>query len=122
MLTPDDEAVYLKAATDLARLRPPDLSDFSARTVEIAMLKVFERNGPREDWLNEFRGRIKQASENTVRMESVDRADFPHPHEKSPAASHQRLVDIAAPAVQLLVMGPFDPPFRFVSDNGPERN
>ncbi|MER7106246.1 hypothetical protein [Streptomyces sp. NPDC000229] len=122
MITPDDEAVYLKAATDLARMTPPDLSDFSARTVEIAMLKVFGRNGPLEDWLNEFRGRIKQASENTVRMEPADRADFPHPHEKSPAASHQRLVDTATPAVHLLVMGPFDPPFRFVPGTGPEES
>ncbi|MCX4907298.1 hypothetical protein [Streptomyces sp. NBC_00878] len=122
MITSDDEAVYLKAARDLARMTPPDLSGFSAREIEIAMLRVFERNGPQEGWLNEFRGRIKQASENAVRMEPAERADFPHPHEKSPAASHQRLVDSVAPATQLLVMGPFDPPFRFVPDSGPEEN
>ncbi|MGW6976469.1 hypothetical protein [Streptomyces sp. NPDC054952] len=115
MTTPDDQAVYLKAATDLARMTPPDLSDFAPSQVEIAMLKAFESHGPREDWLDEFRGRIKQASENTVSLDSADPADFPHPRDKSRAASYQQLIDASTGTVQLLVMGPFNPPFRFVA-------
>ncbi|MEU7005899.1 hypothetical protein [Streptomyces sp. NPDC046332] len=112
--TPDDEAVYRKAAADLARMTLPDLAEFPPLQTEIALVKAFGRTGPREEWLSEFRGRIKQASENTVRMEPAEPEEFPPPRVKSPAASHQRLVDTLTQADRLLVMGPFDPPFRFV--------
>lgn len=53
-------------------------------------------------------------------MDPVDPAAFPGPPDKSPVASHQQLVDSRTSAVQLLVMGPFDPPFRFVTGSPEE--
>ncbi|MFF9771900.1 hypothetical protein ACIGXF_38305 [Streptomyces sp. NPDC053086] len=114
MTSSSDEAVYRKAAADLARMTLPDLSVFPTPQTEVAMAKAFRMNGPREDWLDEFRSRIRHDSGERVVMEDADRATFPPPLDKSPAASYQRLVDTRTSAVQLLVMGPFSPPFRFV--------
>lgn len=69
-----------------------------------------------EDWLDgTSSGRIKQASESTVSLDPADSADFPHPRDKSRAASYQQLIDASTGSVQLLVMGPFNSPFRFVA-------
>ncbi|MQY12340.1 hypothetical protein SRB5_24730 [Streptomyces sp. RB5] len=118
MPTPDDEAVYLRAAADLARMTTPDLSSFSANTIDVAMLRVFTPTGPDPDWLHEFRGRLKQASSNEVHLTPAAPDEFPAPHDKSPAASYHRLVDTSTDTTLFLVMGPFNPPFRLAPEGG----
>ncbi|MCX5012501.1 MULTISPECIES: hypothetical protein [unclassified Streptomyces] len=109
----EDEAVYRKAAADLARMLQPDLSDLPPAQTTVAMLKAFGRNGPRQDWLEEFRRLVHDESAGRVTLVGVDRETVPPPVVKSPAASYQRLVDSQDETEQLLVMGPFEPPFQF---------
>lgn len=116
-MTTADEAVYEKAAADLARMTLPDLSSFPAEQTEIAMVRAFRMNGPDAHWLEEFRHRIDQESAGAIHLDSVDRPP-PPPLDKSPAATCKRLVDTVSGAERLLVIGPFNPPFRFVPDRG----
>ncbi|GAA3180699.1 hypothetical protein GCM10010451_32340 [Streptomyces virens] len=115
MSTAEDEAVYHMAAADLARMRQPDLSELPSAQTTLAMLKAFGPTGPKEEWLTEFRRRIHDESAGRVTLEGVDPQAVPPPRVKSPAASYQRLVDSRAGTVQLLVMGPFEPPFQFTA-------
>ncbi|MFB7182453.1 hypothetical protein ACFCYI_32670 [Streptomyces sp. NPDC056257] len=110
----EDEAVYRKAAADLARMHLPDLSELPPDQTAIAMLRAFGWNGPQEDWLEEFRRRVHDESAGRVTLVTVDRETVPPPLVKSPAASYQRLVDRQDGTEHLLVMGPFEPPFEFV--------
>ncbi|MFJ3724181.1 hypothetical protein ACIPYQ_16620 [Streptomyces sp. NPDC090045] len=115
MTRTEDEAVYRKAAADLARMRLPDLSELPPDQTAVAMLRAFGMNGPEEDWLEEFRRRVHEESDGRVTLVTVDREAVPPPVVKSPAASYQRLADSRDGTEQLLLMGPFEPPFAFVA-------
>ncbi|GHI88183.1 hypothetical protein [Streptomyces xanthophaeus] len=116
----EDDAVYRKAAADLARMLQPDLSHLPREQTTVAMLKAFGRNGPDQGWLEEFRRRVQDESAGRVTLVGVARETVPPPHVKSTAASYQKLVDSRDGTEQLLVMGPFEPPFRFIAA-GPDR-
>ena len=108
-----DDRVYDRAAADLAAMNEPDLSDFEPSEVDVAMLRAFEKSGPRQEWLDELRSRITRDSGSQTRLEDADPDEFPF-RVKEFAASYHRLVNTSG-ATQLLVMGPFQPPFQFMA-------
>lgn len=108
-----DDRVYGRAAADLAAMNEPDLSDFEPSEVDEAMLRAFETSGPRTEWLDNLRSRITRDSGSQTRLEDADPDEFPF-RVKEFAASYHRLVNTSG-ATQLLVMGPFQPPFQFMT-------
>ncbi|MEU0476814.1 hypothetical protein ACFW5S_32765 [Streptomyces olivaceus] len=112
-----DERIYDKAAAALAALREPDLAEFSDAEVDAAMDRAFTPVGPRQEWLDGFRRRVLDAGDGLTRLEDADPDDFPY-LEKSMAVAYQRLRGPSGRS-RLLVMGPFQPPFRFPAPDGP---
>lgn len=107
------DEIYGKAAADLAMMIQPDLTGFSEADIETAMAAAFTFSGPRPEWLADFRDSIERDSASATHLEDADPADFPF-LVKSPGASYQRLV--GPTGTQLVVMGPFEPPFQLVQE------
>jgi hypothetical protein len=106
-----DERIYAQAAAALAHMAEPDLSDFSKPDVDIAMARAFNQFGPHAEWLAAFRSLVQTMSGGVTRLEDADPSEFPY-RIKDPATAYQRLV--GETGTQLLVMGPFQPPFQFM--------
>ncbi|MEA2479615.1 MAG: hypothetical protein QOJ07_1537 [Thermoleophilaceae bacterium] len=107
----EDEEVHEAAAASLARLTEPDLSAFPSDTVTFAMARAFGPTGPDPAWLERLAGRVAELSDGAVRMSEAPREDFPYVV-KDPSAAYARLDGPGGE--QLLVIGPFTPPFQFV--------
>jgi hypothetical protein len=110
-----DNPVFEHAARFLAALKQPDFADFSAAAVDAAMGTVFTTSGPNPDWLAQLKSRIQELSFGRTQLEDASPEEFPH-RVKSLAASYYRLRGLFQ--TQLVIMGPFQPPFQFV--NGTE--
>lgn len=108
-----DNRIYDQAAADLAAMNEPDLSDFAPGQVDEAMVRAFDSSGPLPEWLDDLRSRIAEDSVFQTRLEDADPDEFPF-KVKEFAASYHRLVNTSG-ATQLLVMGPFQPPFQFMA-------
>lgn len=106
-----DERIYLQASAALAQMAEPDLSAFSKPDVDMAMGRAFSQFGPRPEWLAAIRSLIHTISGGATRLEDADPSEFPF-RIKDPATAYQRL--IGDTGTQLLVMGPFQPPFQFM--------
>ncbi|MFF7452548.1 MULTISPECIES: hypothetical protein [unclassified Streptomyces] len=108
-------AIYEKAARDLAGCREPDLSGFSDEDIDVAMSLAFTASGARPAWLAELRRHIEEFSDGRVTLDDADRESFPA-HVKGLGVSYQRLrsESDSRDREQLLTIGQFERPFRFV--------
>ncbi|RRR74795.1 hypothetical protein [Streptomyces sp. RP5T] len=111
--------IYAKAARDLADFTEPDLSDFTDDDIDTAMARAFTAAGARPSWLEWLRTAIQEASHGDVILEDADSDEFPAAV-KGLDVSYQRLRGESGSGsgsverTQLLTIGQFERPFRFV--------
>ena len=104
--------VFESAAKSLAALKQPDFAGFSAAEVDAAMRTVFTARGPDPDWLAQLKSRIQELSFGLTRLEDASPDAVPS-RIKSFGTSYHRLIGLFR--TQLLIIGPFQPPFQFVN-------
>ena len=105
--------VFESAAKSLAALKQPDFAGFSAAEVDAAMRTVFTARGPDPDWLAQLKSRIQELSFGLTRLEDASPDEFPS-RIKSFGTTYHRLIGLFG-RTQLLIIGPFQPPFQFVN-------
>lgn len=111
--------IYEKAARDLASFSEPDLSDFSDEDIDFAMSRAFTEFGTRPTWLARLRREIEETSGGSVTLDDADPEIFPAAV-KGLGVSYHRLrgESESGEREQLLTIGQFERPFRFVRRAG----
>ena len=104
--------VFESAAKSLAALKQPDFAGFSAAEVGAAMRTVFTARGPDHDWLNDLKTRIQELSFGLTQLEDASPDAVPS-RVKSFGTTYHRLIGLFR--TQLVIIGPFQPPFQFVN-------
>jgi hypothetical protein len=107
-----DNPVFESAAQSLAALKQPDFASFSATEVDEAIRTVITARGLDPNWLIQLKSRVLELSFGLTRLEDASPEEFPV-RVKSFGTSYYRLIGLFR--TQLLIIGPFQPPFQFVN-------
>ena|SRR5947209_72734 len=107
-----DRQIYEAAANALAQGKQPDLSEFRTADVDMAMSRAFAFSGPLPSWLEWLKRRVAELSGQRYKLEEADPNDFPY-RVKQPGVAYMRLT--GPNDARLVIIGPFQPPFQFVS-------
>lgn len=108
----ENEHVFAAIATGLARMMPPDLSQFSADEVTVAMSSLVGFNGPDSASLKLLGEMISTASKGYAKVEQIGSEAYPGPLNKGPTL----YLKLTNPYLtRYVALGDYEPPVTVIS-------